>query len=88
MSPEWIEIYKSYTSDELDVAISTLKKQLEDASGITAQGAGSKNYSRDLIHLQNRLHAAVRVRNLKTTSNQGGRQAGSWGVMDFSKLRV
>lgn len=88
MSPDWIEIYKTYTGDELAAEITSLKNAISAASGITAQGVGSKNYARDLNHLTSRLAAAVRVQNLRTSSAIGPRLSGHWGVPDFSSTRV
>jgi hypothetical protein len=79
-SQEWIEIYRSYTSDELDTAISDLKQQ---ETLFTQQSVGSKSFSKDLRELRDKLHAAERVRNERSQSaaNQG------FGIPDFSNVR-
>jgi hypothetical protein len=87
-SPDWIEIYGAYSGEELTNEITALKKQLSDASGITSQGAGSKSYQRDLLHLQNRLHAAVRVQNNRSRASLPPSMNGSYGQADFSRVRV
>lgn len=87
-SSDWIEIYGSYSAEELDAEIASLKQQLSAANGMVSQGAGSKSYQRDLLHLQNRLHSAIRVRNNRTSSALGPRDSGAWGVADFSGVRV
>lgn len=87
-SQDWIEIYRSYTDDELAEELNDLKKQLKSAGGITGQGSGSVNYSRDLLHLQGRLHACVRVRGERSSSSFGPKANGHWGVADFSGVRV
>jgi hypothetical protein len=57
---QWMEIYRSYESEELDVEIAQLRKDVRGS--FTAQGAGSVNHSRDLGELRDRLHAASRVK--------------------------
>lgn len=76
-SPEWVEIYESYSSDDLAGEIARLKKLLTDASGFTAMGSGSKNHQQDLGELRSQLSAAVRVQKARTAGP-------SSGIMDFS----
>jgi len=75
-SQEWIEIYRSYSGDELDDEIDSLKQQL---SIFSSQSVGSKSFTRDLETLKNRLHAATRVK-----KEMGQPDVGSSGVTDFS----
>jgi len=79
-SPEWMEVYRTYTGEELSTEIAALKKQKSVYSG---QNIGAKGYTKDLHELMNQLHAAVRVQNERT--HQGD---GSSGTVDFSQVRV
>ena len=83
MSTEWMEIYGSYSADELDVEIERLKKE---ATLYTTQQEGSKAYTKALTEVRDRLHAAVRVRNERRNRRSGGRD--SWAVPDFSRVQV
>lgn len=85
-SSEWIEIYRSYSAEELAEEIADLKLQLKRASGINSQGIGSKSYQRDLLHLQNRLHAAIRVQRLGSITSQ--RDSNMWGIPDASGVNI
>lgn len=81
MSNDWIEIYRDYTPEELDAEIAKLK---QEATLYTAQNIGDKGYQKSLEMVQNRLHAAIRVRSERRAA-AGGRNP-SWGVPDFSGL--
>ena len=81
MSNDWIEIYRDYTPEELDAEIAKLK---QEATLYTAQNIGDKGYQKSLEMVQNRLHAAIRVRSERRQA-AGGRNP-SWGVPDFSGL--
>ncbi len=83
MSPDWIEIYGSYTPDELAVERARLKKLLEDKQGLTAQGYGTKNWQSDLNELRNQFHACQRAINARANANTA-----RVGVMDYSQVRV
>lgn len=74
----WIEIYSSYTSDELTDAIDRLKGEI---SIYRTQSLGSKSFERDLQELKNQLQAAIRVKGTLP-------QTGNSGVMDFSGVCV
>jgi len=80
MSNDWIEIYRDYTPEELDAEIAKLK---QEATLYTAQSIGDKGYQKSLEMVQNRLHAAIRVRSER---RQLGGQNPSWGIPDFSAL--
>lgn len=80
MSNDWIEIYRDYSGEELDAEITKLK---QEATLYTAQNIGDKGYQKSLEMVQNRLHAAIRVRNER---RQSGGQNPGWGVPDFSGL--
>lgn len=62
-SSEWMEIYRAYTPEEIETEITTLKNQ---ATLYTQQTSGEKSYTKDLIMVQNRLQAAIRIRNERT----------------------
>lgn len=55
-----MEIYRSYTDDELAAEVAKLKK--ED-SVFVSQQSGSKSFTRDLQALAGKLSAAIRVQN-------------------------
>ncbi len=63
----WIEIYSSYTGEELAAEIVQLKGEL---TIYRTQSVGSKSFERDLESLKNRLHAAVRARNEKNNAGK------------------
>ncbi|MEI6715735.1 MAG: hypothetical protein WCO60_18435 [Verrucomicrobiota bacterium] len=77
-SIRWQEIYRSYTSEELETEITNLKKQ---ATLYTAQTFGDKSYTKDLANVEERLHAAIRVRNERRNPNDLG-----YIVPDFSQI--
>ncbi len=76
-SPEWIEIFRSYTQDELFAHVAKLKQNI---SVFSQQAVGSKSFTRDLNELRSQLAAAVRVQNERS---QGSRVNQSVGVTDF-----
>jgi hypothetical protein len=76
-SLEWMEIYRTYSPAELDAEIIALKGQ---ATLYTSQTMGEKSYAKDLVMVQNRLQAAVRVRNERSSRYTNP----SYGVPDFS----
>jgi len=80
MSNDWIEIYRDYSPVELDAEITKLK---QEATLYTAQNIGDKGYQKSLEMVQNRLHAAIRVRSERRVV---GGQNPSWGVPDFSGM--
>lgn len=81
MSNDWIEIYRDYSGEELEGEITKLK---QEATLYTAQNVGDKGYQKSLEMVQNRLHAAIRVRSERRQASGG--QNPSWGVPDFSGL--
>ena len=76
-STEWMEIYRSYSPEELESEITMLKNQ---ATLYTSQQVGEKSHTKDLLSVQNRLHAAIRVRNERRFLHTP-----SWSVPDFSQ---
>ena len=76
-SLEWMEIYRSYSPEELDTEITMLKAQ---ATLYTSQSIGEKSHTKDLVMVQNRLQAAIRVRNERVNLYSNP----SYGVADFS----
>ena len=77
----WMEIYRAYTSDELNAEIVQLKKDVRGS--FSGQGHGGTSHQRDLQELRDRLQAAVRVSNEKSK----GPSRGTWkvGQVDFSR---
>jgi hypothetical protein len=75
-SQEWIEIYSSYGSTELDTEIANLKSEITVYS---SQALGSKSFTRDLAELKDRLHAAIRAQ-----KSLGQTNVGNSGTTDFS----
>ena len=59
-SPEWQEIYRTYSDAELAAEAAALKLQ---ATNLGSQTVGSQSLTADLTEVKNRLHAAVRVQN-------------------------
>jgi|APCry1669189000_1035189.scaffolds.fasta_scaffold46409_2 hypothetical protein len=62
-SSEWMEIYRSYTPEEIENEITGLKKE---ATLYTQQTSGEKSYTKELRLVQDRLQAAIRIRNERT----------------------
>ena len=82
-SPEWLEIFRGYTDEELRAELAKLKKNV---SVFSSQAVGQKNYTKDLNALQAQLSSATRVceeRGLITTTKP--RQS-PFGVTDFSGI--
>lgn len=75
-SPEWLEIFRSYTADELSAHIADLKKEI---SVYAVQQIGSKSYTKDLAELRSQLSSAVRVRGERSSSAPSAA-----GVGDFT----
>jgi hypothetical protein len=75
---DWLEIYRSYTADELTAEIASLRKQ--SASTYTGQTAGNKSYTKDPALVAAKLRAATRV---QSERGSGGADA-FVGVADFS----
>jgi hypothetical protein len=74
---DWIEIYGTYTAEELATEMADLKKSLKGS--YAAQGHGNTSHQRDLGELRDRLAAAARIANRKS---EGG--AMRVGQVDFS----
>jgi hypothetical protein len=72
-----MEIYRSYSPEELDGEITMLKSQ---ATLYTTQTQGEKSYTKALDIIQNRLQAAIRVRNERSNRYSNPSSA----VPDFS----
>lgn len=77
-NPEWLEIFRSYSGDELTTRIVELK---EEVSVYASQQIGSKSYTKDLGELRGQLSAAIRIQNERrnSTTNPGVM------VTDFSR---
>lgn len=78
-SPEWLEIFRSYTPDELAAHITTLKGEI---SVYASQGHGDKNYTKDLAELRSQLSSAIRVQNERAATARGF--GGNVTQVDFS----
>lgn len=63
---DWQEIYRTYSTEELQAEIAALKKL---ATPLTSQQMGSKSYTKDLREIRDRLQAAIVV--LHPTLSQG-----------------
>lgn len=74
-SPEWFEIFRSYTPEELATHISSLKQEI---SVYAAQAVGSKSYTKDLAELRGQLSSAIRVQNERAGVSP------NTGITDFS----
>jgi hypothetical protein len=74
----WMEIYRSYDTVELEAEVVQLKKDLRGS--LSAQGAGSLSHQRDVNMLESRLQAATRVRNERRNRGMGN---GLKGQVDF-----
>ena len=68
---DWIEIYSSYTSEELAAELAQLKNDVRGS--LAAQGHGATSHQRDLGELRDRLAAATRVATR-------GAKGGTWQV--------
>ena len=79
----WLEIYRGYTSAELQEEMASLKKSLR--GGFVSQGSGSVQHQKDLTELRDRLRAATRVDNTARGAPSGGMKVGK---VDFSGLRT
>jgi hypothetical protein len=77
-SPEWLEIFRSYSPEALAAQVEELKKQV---SVFTSQQVGSKSYTKDLGELRGQLSAAIRIQNERANPGQAG-----FGITDFSRV--
>ena len=73
-----LEIYRSFTPDELVAERVDLLKQRK---GFTSQQAGGKSYTQDLGRIDDQLQALVRVQNERGGPQLGG--ADSRATADF-----
>jgi len=77
---DWMEIYRTYSSEELDEEVAQLKKDLKGS--YSGQGVGAVNFQRDLSMLQSRLQAIARIRNEQANAINSG-----VGQVDFGNVR-
>lgn len=75
---DYLEIYEDYTDAELDLAISKLRRQVDNP--MVSQQEGSRNYTRAVSEIRARLAAATEVK--RTRANPNKRRHGQ---ADFSK---
>jgi hypothetical protein len=74
----WIEIYRTYSTEDLVAEIADLRKQSK--SNYTGQSAGNKSYTKDPNLVADKLRAAARV-----MAERGGNGGADFaGVVDFS----
>lgn len=85
MYADWIFIYRSYTTAELQTELTTVK---EEQSVFTQQSQGSKSFARDIRELRDKLFAITYVLRergaitpVKPSINIGE------GVVDFSAIQ-
>lgn len=81
MSSEWIEIYRSYSGEELELEVTRLKRE---ATLYASQQDGQVGYTKALSEVRDRLHAAIRVQGERRRSSAG---ESGWAVPDFSGVR-
>jgi len=81
-SPEWLEIFRSYTPDELAAQVAALKAQV---SVFSQQAIGQKSYTKDLNELRGQLSAAIRVQNERSQPSDSNPCV---GTMDFGNCRT
>lgn len=78
---DWQEIYRTYSTEELQAEIAALKKL---AVPLSSQQLGSKSYTKDLKEIRDRLQAAIIVLN---PSLSQGYENNFTAVPDFSGVR-
>lgn len=64
-NPEWLEIFRSFTPDELTAHVTALK---EEISVYATQAIGQKSYTKDLGELRGQLASAIRVQTERANS--------------------
>jgi hypothetical protein len=80
---QWMEIYRSYTGDELTQEIADLKADLKGA--YASQSSGSISHQRNIGELRDRLQAATRVINERAGAHDPSKRVGQ---ADFSETSV
>jgi small-conductance mechanosensitive channel len=75
---DWVEIYATYTGEELSAEIEQLKKL---ATPLSSQQIGSKSYTKDLREVRDRLQAANRVLRTRNASAED-----YTAIADFSRV--
>lgn len=75
----WQEIYTGYSTADLNDELTRLRDELKTMGNMMSQGSGSKNYTRDMNTLQERLTAATRE-----VRRRSGAASPRVGVPDFS----
>ena len=78
-SPEWLEIFRSYTADELASHVVSLKKQITVFSSQTVK---DKSYTKDLGELKSQLSSAIRIQTERRQPPGSSRMT----VADFSGI--
>ena len=84
---QWMEIYRSYTSEELATERTELQKTLKGS--LTSQASGTVSGTKDLQEARDRLQALTRVQNERRSRAAGGNglrgqvsfRGNSWGSL-------
>lgn len=78
-APEWMEIFRSWSTPQLQAQIDTLNKQI---SVFSTQQVGSKSFTKDLRELRDQLSSAVRTLNERSLPPGNDRV----GITDFRNI--
>ena len=82
-SNDWLEIYRSFTPDQLVAEKTRLLELITAREGITSIGYGTKQWQFSIDELRNKLQSVVRIQNERSASRPA-----SSGVIDYSRVRV
>lgn len=77
---EWIQIYSAYQESDLDAEIAFLRSQTTNP--FNSQTEGNRSYSRSTAEIRDRLSAAIRVKQARSTNHQS-----TIIIADFSRVR-
>lgn len=79
----WYEIYRdAFTAEEREAELVRLKE--ESRSAYRSQQRGDASYEKDLAVISAKLQALARLK--RESGARSARQAGNWGVADFSGM--
>lgn len=77
---EWIDIYDSYSDEELTAEIATLKSQASNP--YVTQSEGQRGYTRSINEARSKLAAAIQIQKDRTNAHKPRH-----GQADFSTFR-
>ena len=77
---DWIEIYSTYTDEQLVAEQTELRKM---AAPFSSQTIGSKSYTKDIREVRDRLQAIVRVRKNKSATSEDFSAVADFSGADF-----